>query len=286
MPEDDGRDLDALARDTPAASSPPTHAMAETKVLLHYFPAGAGPGTFIHAVYEHLDFTQAEPEVIRVVAEQQLARQRLQKPVDLDVLARGIADTLRTPLDARGELRLCRVGTRDRRNEVELTLRTALAARRLSPRALADALERTSALPAWPSYYARLAALPRLSPAEHVKGFMDLVFRCDGRYYVADYKSNLLGSYASDYAQAPVLAAMAEHHYFLQAYLYALALHRHLQQKLAGYDYAQQFGGVAYLFVRGMSEAHPPGTGVWLDRPSLATLDALADALGAAEGAA
>ena len=100
---------------------------------------------------------------------------------------------------------------------------------------------------------------------------------------MADYKSNKLGEHALDYGRDAVLSAMSEHHYFLQGYLYALALHRHLQRKLADYDYERCFGGVAYLFVRGMAEGQPAGTAVWLHRPLLATLEALGEALG--EGA-
>jgi len=45
---------------------------------------------------------------------------------------------------------------------------------------------------------------------------------------------------------------MQAHGYHLQHLLYTLALHRHLQRSLPGYDYAHHFGGVLYLFVRGV----------------------------------
>jgi exodeoxyribonuclease V beta subunit len=72
----------------------------------------------------------------------------------------------------------------------------------------------------------------------------------------------------------------------LQYHLYALALHRHLGLRVADYDYERDFGGVFYLFVRGMSERHPPGTGVYFDRPTLALLEELSDALGVGGSAA
>lgn len=99
-----------------------------------------------------------------------------------------------------------------------------------------------------------------------MKGYIDLVFEHDGRWYIADYKSNKLESYDADALEH----AMEEHHYFLQARLYAAALHRHLRANLSEYQYEKHFGGVAYLFVRGF-----PQRGVWFDRPSESALKAI-----------
>ena len=48
--------------------------------------------------------------------------------------------------------------------------------------------------------------------------------------------------------------------YFIQAVIYSVALHRYLRQRLAGYDYDVHFGGVSYLFLRGLLDA-PSGDG-------------------------
>ena len=45
---------------------------------------------------------------------------------------------------------------------------------------------------------------------------------------------------------------MTDHHYHLQALVYAVALQRWLQQRLPNYSHAQHFGGAVYLFVRGV----------------------------------
>jgi exodeoxyribonuclease V beta subunit len=98
-------------------------------------------------------------------------------------------------------------------------------------------------------------AVPRLAFGTlrgYLKGFIDLVFEHDGRYFIADWKSNHLGDTAADYAEAPLAAAMFEHGYHLQSLLYCLALDRLLQRRVAGYDFARHFGGVLYLFVRGL----------------------------------
>lgn len=67
---------------------------------------------------------------------------------------------------------------------------------------------------------------------------------------------------------------MAGHHYFLQAHLYALALHRHLTARLPGYSYERHFGGILYVFVRGVRQDHP-GSGICFDRLPVARIQAL-----------
>ncbi|MBR7887326.1 exodeoxyribonuclease V subunit beta [Marinomonas sp. A79] len=100
-----------------------------------------------------------------------------------------------------------------------------------------------------------------------LKGFIDLLFEWQGRYYVLDYKSNHLGDSVADYEQDALLHAMAEHRYDLQYQLYTLALHRLLKQRLPDYDYDKHVGGVVYLFLRGMQPGQQ--TGIFQSRLSL-----------------
>jgi exodeoxyribonuclease V beta subunit len=82
-------------------------------------------------------------------------------------------------------------------------------------------------------------------------GFIDLVYEHEGRFYVLDYKSNLLPAYDAD----EVLRSVREHEYDLQYLLYTLALHRWLRFRLGGaYDIATHLGGVRYLFCRGLAQ--------------------------------
>ncbi len=106
----------------------------------------------------------------------------------------------------------------------------------------------------------------------YLTGFIDLICCYHGRYYVMDYKSNSLQNYQAE----SLTEAMREHNYGLQYWLYTLVLHRHLQNRLPSYDYQQHFGGVKYLFLRGM-EAEQAGSGVYQDKPGLEKLQALAD---------
>lgn len=89
-----------------------------------------------------------------------------------------------------------------------------------------------------------------------LQGYMDLIFVYRDRWYIIDYKTNALPSYRKEMLET----AMLEHHYLLQARLYALALQRHLRATLPGYDPSVHLGGCAYLFLRGL-----PQNGIWYE---------------------
>jgi exodeoxyribonuclease V beta subunit len=93
--------------------------------------------------------------------------------------------------------------------------------------------------------------------------------------HIVDYKSNRLGRALRDYDRDSMAEAIRRHRYDLQYLLYTVALHRFLGQRLAGYEYAQHFGGVYYLFLRGMRPQKGPAYGVWADRPALTLVERL-----------
>jgi exodeoxyribonuclease V beta subunit len=110
-----------------------------------------------------------------------------------------------------------------------------------------------------------------------LRGFIDLLFKWEDKYFILDWKSNWLGNHPEDYNQKVMNQAMAQHAYFLQYYLYTLAAVRYLQIKIPNFEYERHFGGIYYIFVRGISQNHPGG-GVFFDRPkkgSIQDLDSL-----------
>ncbi|MCB1895403.1 MAG: hypothetical protein KDF95_09095, partial [Rhodocyclaceae bacterium] len=94
--------------------------------------------------------------------------------------------------------------------------------------------------------------------------YIDLVFEWQGRYFVADYKSNWLGPDDAHYTPQAMAGAILHARYDLQYALYLLALHRLLAARLPGYDVDRHIGGAAYLFLRGIGA---PGAGIHFDRP-------------------
>ena len=107
-----------------------------------------------------------------------------------------------------------------------------------------------------------------------LRGFIDLVCRIDGKYYLVDYKSNLLGEGYQAYRPEILRKIVAYHHYDLQYLIYTLALHRYLSQRDPNYDYQRDFGGVYYLFLRGL-DGESSDTGIYFDKPQWQLIDGL-----------
>jgi exodeoxyribonuclease V beta subunit len=122
-------------------------------------------------------------------------------------------------------------------------------------------------------------ALPERELHGMLKGFADLVFEHEGRYWVLDYKSNALGANDAAYSRAAMAAGMAAHRYDVQGAIYMLALHRLLRSRLGdNYDPARQLGGALFLFLRGI--ANQSTRGCYLLEPDLTLLDGLEGLLG------
>jgi exodeoxyribonuclease V beta subunit len=107
-------------------------------------------------------------------------------------------------------------------------------------------------------------------------GFIDLIFHYEGKFYLADYKSNYLGDDFTDYHNEHLVNNIEKNHYDLQYLIYALALHRYLKQRVDNYKVSEHFGGVYYLYLRGMTtqKAHQ-GSGIFYRAISEETLNKL-----------
>ena len=84
----------------------------------------------------------------------------------------------------------------------------------------------------------------------YFKGFIDLVFSFQNIFYIVDWKSNLLGLDQDDYSPKKIMEAMESNDYLLQGDIYSKALKKYLDLKMI--DYKTQFGGIFYLFLRGI----------------------------------
>ena len=110
-----------------------------------------------------------------------------------------------------------------------------------------------------------------------MRGFIDLVFESEGKLYILDWKTNHLGDRPEAYTQAAMEKAMSQHDYYLQYCLYCVALKRHLESRWPQTPFYERFGGVFYLFIRGIEATGD--NGLYFDRPSEALLEALDQAI-------
>lgn len=240
---------------------------------LPVLPKGAALGNVVHGALEKLAFADLGNPARRADNEGFLRQQCSWFNVEADpaVLIDLLTRVVQTPLQPGGEnFRLLDLAETDTLREMPFTFR-------LQP----GSTEQINAI---------LKDSPVTTPVStrtikgYLTGFIDLVCRHQGesgqeKFYIMDYKSNWLGTRLVDYGPERLTQAMREHNYGLQYWLYTLVLHRYLQGALPGYDYARHFGGVMYLFVRGM-EPSQPGSGVFYDLPDFATLTRLDACLG------
>jgi len=221
------------------------------------FPRGAAAGTCLHAILELIHFT--EPAGHGRIIRSRLARAGFDESW-ATVVDAWIKAVLETELEP--GFSLACLQERDRINEMSFYFPLQAMKLHRFNRILED-----FAIPVLNGQQETLNGL--------MVGFIDLVYRHNQRYYIADYKSNHLGNSPADYGPENMQTAMLEHRYDLQYLIYTLALHRFLAGRLRGYSYEEHFGGVSYLFLRGMSPEHEPGTGVFAARPPFALIDRL-----------
>lgn len=227
---------------------------------LHDFPRGSLPGVFLHELLEWA----AEQGFAKVAQDPLLlgeaVRQRCERKnwsAWVEPLQTWLAHLLTMPLALSPETSVpgCSLA---QLSVWQAELEFWFEARQADTRAL-DALVRRHTLNA--------AARPSLAPQTlngMLKGFMDLVFEWQGRYYVADYKSNWLGPDDDAYTRDAMAQAILDNRYELQYSLYLLALHLHLKARLPDYDYERHIGGAVYLFLRGSAA---PSAGLHFEKP-------------------
>lgn len=287
---DDVIDRDSfVVRPHSETESPPSDSAGE--VPLATMPGGRLVGDVVHAVLEKaLKFGKvrgaSREEILRqITALLEPAMERMQlearwlKPLAA-TLTTCLAETLTLGDD---NCCLSEIESRSLATEVPFLLRLGGSAE-FSTRKIADAFDSaTDSL--LHDYGRRVRAMSVAGLQGFLAGFVDLVFEANGKWFVADYKTNFLGPNVSDYSTERLSAAMFEHDYLLQAGLYSVAVGRLLEQRLPAFNLETDFGGVVYLFLRGFPTDGPPEAGVWHHRPEAKFVKALSDALdgGAAE---
>ena len=218
----------------------------------HTFPRGSRIGVALHSLLEDVDFTDSEHHnqlCLRTI-------NRLALSIEWhEVLQNWLVDILNSPLS---DFRLNQISRSDRLDEMEFHFPLA------SNDGLSDYLEESGLLPL-DGFKVKLDGM--------MTGLIDVLFRVNGKYFIADYKSNYLGYSGTDYTDAQLEQAIDSHHYQLQYMIYTVAVHRMLKAKQPDYDYNKHFGGVFYLFLRGMNGSDQ--SGIYQDKPDLQLIEQL-----------
>ncbi len=244
------------------------------------FPRGARAGTFLHSVFESLRFSDGGNGTEALVAGQ-LRRHGFGGEWAEPVSAM-VRNVVRTPLGI-DENRFCLGDLAQGEWLTELEF--------FFPLRFMEAEKLSRVLEAWEGNNTGVAAASLADRLEFtpvrgmVRGFMDMVFRHKGRYYLVDWKSNHLGNRLEDYRRDSLAREMNLKLYRLQYLLYTVALNRFLSARDPAYSYGARFGGVLYLFLRGMVP-DLPGNGIYFDLPPIGMIEELATCLVDREGGA
>lgn len=226
------------------------------------FPRGAKAGTFLHKILEQIDFAAASRASLATQVSDALGRSVFSNTWQ-ETLTAMLQQVTAVPLGCGADrFTLAGLASGSWVSEMEFYFPLKF----INSGKLAAVLQRHAASAAVD--LGRVAALLDFREVQGmVRGFVDLVCRHNGRYYLLDWKSNHLGNLPEDYGQEQLARAMAANLYPLQYLLYTVALNRYLESRDPGYRYEEHFGGVIYLFLRGINADHP-SCGVFQDMPS------------------
>jgi len=237
------------------------------------FPAGKRTGNCWHHIFEELEFTSNPEEIKQVVYDNLTAFHltRETEPTDYReqkrrVTLQMVKNVLTTPLlDSDPDLRLDKIASQHCLAEKEFNFPID----DLKIAAITELLRKQG-------YQLKLSSQ---MVSGFLNGFIDLVFRFRQKWYLVDWKSNQITGTQAGFTQAQLQAEMDRHHYALQYLIYTVALQRYLQQHIKDYHYDQHFGGIFYLFLRGIDPAHP-GRGIYCARPDHQLIGALDQEMG------
>ena len=241
---------------------------------LHKFPRGPGPGTFLHGLLEWAGKQGFNTAANDMDALNDMLWRRVQLrgwQAWQEPLAGWLSALLTTPLPLAAPTPQSVALNELESYQVELEF--WFAAKRVNTQAI-DALVSKHLLPG-----VERPALDADTLNGMLKGFIDLAFEHQGRFYVLDWKSNYLGPNDSAYEPEALRHALLAKHYDLQAALYLLAMHRLLKARLPDYDPHQHLGGSMTVFLRG---SRSPGRGVVGEPAPVELIEAL-DSLFAGE---
>lgn len=220
---------------------------------------GSKTGNLLHDIFENIDFTtnQYWSYVVQDALKKYVPKYREEW---LPMLLQLLEEVTKAKIQIAGEsFTLGEISQEKRLNELEFDFNVPL----FNPSALYDLEDTNSRINI--KYYDSLEGI--------MNGKMDLFFEHNGRYYILDWKSNFLGDSLDYYKKEFLPEVMSENNYHLQYLLYTLAAKKFLESRMSGFNYNKHFGGVIYLFVRGIKAGED--NGVFTCRPDLDKIERL-----------
>ena len=239
------------------------------------FPRGARAGIFFHDLFEKMDFSYSGAGT-----REELVAGKLREYGFGAIWKSPVCDMINKVLDAplyakEMIIELTGVDKASRVNEMEFYFPLKM----ITPVTIKKVFQdygRTIVSGDYPVWFENLVFSPSKG---FMKGYMDMVFTHKGHFFLVDWKSNYLGNTVNYYGKSNINEAMEKESYILQYHLYVLALHQYLRLKTAYYNYEDYFGGVFYIFMRGVDDSKTGGAGIFYDLPDISLINGLGKAL-------
>jgi exodeoxyribonuclease V beta subunit len=230
---------------------------------------GANVGTALHSIFERLDFSRQDswlqtihdaskyyPNIIKEKDDEKHTES------NIELIHQMVQHVMKAEINIQGKrFRLCEIDNERKLPELEFLFSVDKVNRQVINKYLGDD--------------AKIGGDTDIEGL--MTGFMDLVFEHEGKYYILDWKSNHLGNGLENYNPAAMNEAMTGNNYHLQYLIYTVALKRWLEMRIKDFDFDTHFGGVIYVFLRGVREEGQ--TGIYTNRPGKQQIDELDGAL-------
>jgi len=239
---------------------------AEQKAIMN-FPKGAHTGNFWHELLETVDFD--DPSNWNQIVKETGMKYGITNISDVETLARLIRNTVESPIGKHptfsslnphlSHLKLAGLRRSQTLREMEF----------LYPYSVSELHSLIDELFDGFPYSENISGLANIKKQDTVNlltGLVDLVFESNGMYFILDYKSNHLGDSFKSYAHSEIELDIRINGYMIQYHLYTAALIKYLSKQIRDFSYERHFGGVFYLYWRGLNSIDT--NGVFFDKPS------------------
>ncbi|HLV30183.1 MAG TPA: exodeoxyribonuclease V subunit beta [Chitinispirillaceae bacterium] len=221
------------------------------------FPKGAVAGNFIHHIFERIQFCDLSS------AEGIISESLLLFGFDtkwFNTILKLVKDTTETILDPDSKLKLTKIPQNSCLKEVQFNF----PLNQFSFDKLNKIYTNNNQPDLFRTDYS-VSGLDFSLTRGYMKGFIDLIFKWGDKFFLLDWKSNFLGSSKEDYREDILFEVMKKEHYILQSHIYMVALDKFLKFRYPLYNYDQHFGGIFYLFIRGIEP--DSRSGIFFSRP-------------------
>ncbi len=232
-----------------------------TRANMFTLPKGARTGNLLHKIFESIDFDCNDNELTAIIE-----REVKNFNFDIEKWENVIFENIKkvssiSLVDFNGEkICLSKIGNDKKISELEFYLKL-----KDESNFLKNVRDNTDNF-----FKNALSDITSYQIKTYLRGFIDLVFEYNDKFYIVDWKSNFLGDSISDYTRENLKQVVKENLYFLQYHIYSAAFFEHLKLRMRNFTY-DNFGGVFYIFLRGVGE----NTGIYYDRPGKNFFDRL-----------